>query len=143
MLMPYPFSRPVKRLFSGIILALLATRASGAVPPENFGDCARFGPHISPDYALYKRDTSLEQCQSGFVRHQRNGDVVIVVPKSSAGHYKVRFFDEADALLFEVRDIRESPLIVEKVNFVHAGVFQYELYRDNSLIERRHFRINP
>lgn len=67
----------------------------------------------------------------------------MAVPSGLAGHYKVRFFDEANALLFEVREITESPLIVEKYNFVHAGVFQYELYRDNSLIERRHFRINP
>jgi hypothetical protein len=56
--MPYPFPRPRKRLFSGIIPALLATCAKGAVPPENFGDCARSGPHISPDFALYLRDTS-------------------------------------------------------------------------------------
>jgi len=143
MLMPYPSTWPVKRLFSGIILALLATRTWGAAPPENFGDCARVGSHIFPDYALYKRDTSLEQRQSGIVRHQRNGDVVIAVPKGSAGHYKVRFFDGSNALLFEIREIRESLLIVEKVNFVHAGVFQYELYQDNSLIERQRFRINP
>ncbi|HEV2482909.1 MAG TPA: hypothetical protein VGS79_24755 [Puia sp.] len=141
--MPYPFPRPGKRLFSGIILALLATGAKGAIPPENFGDCARFAPHISPDCALYKRDTSLEQRQSGIVRHQQNGNVVIAVPSGVKGHYKVRFFDETNALLFEIREIGDSPLIVEKYNFVHAGVFQYELYRDNRLIERRRFRINP
>jgi hypothetical protein len=141
--MPYPLIRPGKRLFSGIVLAFLAIGAKGAVPPENFGECARVSPHISTIYALYKRDTSLEQRYSGIVRHERNGDVVIAVPFGSTGCYKVRFFDKTNALLFEVRQISESPLIVEKYNFVHAGVFQYELYRDNSLIERRHFRINP
>ena len=141
--MPYPFPRPGKRLFSGILLALLATGAKGAIPPENFGDCARFAPHISPSFALYNGDTSLEQQQSGIVRHRRNGDVVIAAPSGSAGHYKVRFFDGTNALLFEIREIGDSPLIVEKYNFVHAGVFQYELYRDNRLIERRRFRIDP
>lgn len=141
--MPYPFPRPGKHLFSGILLAFLATGAKGAVPPENFGDCARFVPHISTDYALYKGDTSVEKGQSGIVRHRRNGDVVLAAPPGSAGHYRVRFFDETNALLFEIREIGDSPLIVEKVNFVHAGVFRYELYRDNRLIERQCFRINP
>jgi hypothetical protein len=79
----------------------------------------------------------------GIVRHEQNGDVVILVPSGSAGHYKVRFFDESNALLFEVRQITEAPLIVEKVNFLHAGVFQYELYHDNNLIEKSRFRIRP
>ena len=141
--MPYPFPRPVKRLFSGIVLALLALPAKSTPTPENFGDCARIAPHISPIFALYEPDTSLEQKRSGIVRHERNGNVVISVPTGSQGRYKVRFFDETNALLFEVRQIRESRLIVEKYNFVHAGVFQYELYRDNSLIEKHRFRISP
>jgi len=141
--MPYHIPTLGKLLFSWITLAFLATGAKGAIPSENFRDCARFAPHILPDYALYREDTSLEQRPSGIVRHQRNGNIVIVVPSGSVGHYKVRFFDETNALLFEIRDIGDSPLIVEKYNFVHAGVFQYELYRDNRLIERRRFRINP
>lgn len=141
--MPYPLPRPGKCLFSGILLAVLAIGAKAAILPKNFGGCARFAPHIFLDYALYKGDTSLDQRQSGIVRHRPNGDVVIAVPSGSAGHYKVRFFDESNALLFEVREIGESPLIVEKYNFVHAGVFRYELYRDNRLIERRRFRIKP
>jgi hypothetical protein len=141
--MPYLFPSLGKRMFSWIVFALLATGAKSAIPPEKFGDCARFAAHISPDYALYIGDTSLEQRQSGIVRHRRNGDVVIAAPSGSAAHYKVRFFDETNVLLFEVREIGDSQLIVEKVNFVHAGVFQYELYRDNRLIERRRFRINP
>jgi hypothetical protein len=140
--MPYPFPWLGKRLLSCVLLVLLAAFAHGAVLPENFADCARVTPHISSDFALYKRDTSLEERQSGIVRRGRNGDVVIAVPSGGAGRYKVRFFDDMNAMLFEIRDIRESPLIVEKVNFVHAGVFHYELYRDNSLIERRSFRIN-
>lgn len=141
--MPYLFPRPGKRLFSWIVFAFVATGANAAIPPENFGDCARPGPHISTNFALYNGDTSLEQRQSGIVRHQRNGNVVIVVPSGSTGHYKVRFFDDTNALLFEIREIGDSPLIVEKVNFVHAGVFRYDLYKDNRLIERQRFRINP
>ncbi|HWB94613.1 MAG TPA: hypothetical protein VG605_22310 [Puia sp.] len=69
--------------------------------------------------------------------------MVITVPAGSSGRYKVRFFNRDNVLLFEVRQIRDSPLIIEKVNFVHAGIFQYELYRDNHLIEKNSFRISP
>ena len=141
--MSYPSRLPGKYLFSGVAFALIAIGAKAAVSPKNFGDCALSRPHISVYSALYKGDTSLEDRHSDIVRHERNGDVVITVPTGSMGRYKVRFFDEANALLFEVRQIREAPLIVEKYNFVHAGVFQYELYRDNSLIEKRRFRIRP
>lgn len=141
--MSYPLPRAGKRLFSGVALALLAIGVKAAVPPKKIGDCALICPHISPVYALYKRDSSLDEKRTGIVRHEQNGDVVIVVPSGSAGHYKVRFFDESNALLFEVRQITEAPLIVEKVNFLHAGIFQYELYHDNSLIEKSRFRIRP
>lgn len=141
--MQYLIPRVGKLLFSWVAFALLATGANGAIPPKDFGDCARFAPHISSNFALYKGDTSLELRQSGIVRHQRNGNVVIAVPPGSAGQYKVRFFNDRNALLFEIREIVDSPLIVEKYNFVHAGVFRYELYKDNRLIERRRFRINP
>jgi hypothetical protein len=141
--MSYPLTRPGKYLFSGIAFALFAFGAQAAGSPENFGDCAQKYRHISIDFTLYNRDTSLEDKHSGIIRHERNGDVVIVVPPGSEGRYKVRFFDAANALVFEVRQIRETPLIVEKDNFEHAGVFQYELYRDNSLIEKSRFRISP
>jgi hypothetical protein len=141
--MPYPLNRPGKRLFSGVAFVLLAIGAKAAVSPKDFGDCALLRPHISTDYALYIRDTSLVDRHSGIVRHDRNGDVVIMVPPGSAGRYKIRFFDEVNALLFEVRQITEAPLIIEKYNFVHTGVFHYELYCGNSLIETSSFRINP
>src|ERR1700750_1719177 len=107
--MPYPLHRPVKLLFYGLSFVVLTIGAKAAPTPKNFGDCARFSPHISSDFALYKRDTTLEQRHSGIVRHERNGDLVMAVPSGSPGHYKVRFFDGSNALLFEVREITESP----------------------------------
>jgi len=58
-----------------------------------------------------------------------------------SGKYKIRFFDDDDNFLFEVRQIRDPLLIVEKYNFRHTGLFQYELYREDLLIERSTFLI--
>ena len=82
-----------------------------------------------------------EPMSSGYVRRNANGDLVITVPQNSAGRYKIRFFDEYGRLLFEIRQIRDPLLIVEKYNFEHAGQFVYELYRDAVLIERMSFSI--
>ena len=105
--------------------------------------------HISGICTLYIIDKSKdtgwlspvdERILSKYVRKERNNDLAIVVP-NSRGRYKIRFFDHQDQFLFEIRQIRDSLLIVEKVNFRHAGRFQYELYRDNALVERNTFII--
>jgi hypothetical protein len=121
--------------------------------------------HIFLNYPLYKGDTVLEgrtghearnghdrkvgnegrkngdEAASGFIHRERNGDLVIAIPNVVRERYKIRFFDEEDHFLFEVRQIRDPMLIVEKYNFQHTGLFQYELYRENLLIERSTFLI--
>lgn len=77
------------------------------------------------------------------MRNEKNGDVVITVPPDLQGRCRIRFFGENKGLLFEIRGIQDPLLIVEKYNFGHAGLYRYELYRDNSLVEHRSFRINP
>lgn len=140
-MMSYPISRPGKLLFP-LMAILLVTVDAKADPDQEYSSARVNRPHISQHYTLYDLDTSLLRKHSGIVRREKNGDVVIVVPAGSMGHYKVRFFDEGNALLFEIRQINDPLLIVEKYNFGHAGEFQYELYRDNNLIEKSSFRIN-
>ena len=77
----------------------------------------------------------------GFIRREKNGDLVIAIPNVVSEKYKIRFFDDDNNFLFEVRQIRDPLLIVEKYNFQHTGLFQYELYRENLLIERSTFLI--
>jgi len=91
--------------------------------------------------SFYKEDTA-RHINSGIVR-QKNGNIVIALPPDEMGRYKIRFFDEKETLLFEIRQIRDPMLIIEKYNFGHAGRFLYELFRDNSLVEKGTFRINP
>jgi hypothetical protein len=141
--MSYPFNRPVKPLFSGIAALLLHFCTFGASGVEKYPTSFSSGPHISPVFTLYNKDTSQGRANSAIVRHDKNGDVVISVPPGLRGRYRVRFFGEDKVLLFEIRQIQDPVLIVEKYNFRHAGLYQYELYRDNSLVEKNSFRINP
>jgi hypothetical protein len=141
--MSYPLNRPVKFLFSGIAALLLGFSTFAAPGIEKYPPAFSSGPHIYPVFAFYKRDTSQGRVHSAIVRHDKNGDVIISVPAGLQGRYRIRFFGEDKGLLFEIRQIQDPVLIVEKYNFRHAGLFQYELYRDNSLVEKSSFRINP
>jgi len=103
--------------------------------------------HISGIYPLYTidRDTGWlspaeERIASRYVRSEKNSSLKIVVP-FSRGRYKIRFLDQREQFLFGIEHIRDSLLIIEKVNFLHAGLFQYELFKDDVLLERNSFII--
>jgi hypothetical protein len=141
--MSYPFNRPVKPLFSGFAALLLGFCAFAAPGVEKYPPAFTSGPHIYPVFTFYKRDTSQGHVHSDIVRHNKNGDVIISVPAGLQGRYRIRFFGEDKGLLFEIRQIQDPLLIVEKYNFRHAGLYHYELYCDNDLVEKSNFRINP
>jgi len=144
--MPYPiraaFSGLPKRLFPGVICLSIAAHAVALDPAQDYSIFCPSPSHISTKYALYKRDTSRSKRMPGIVRCSKNGDVRISVPGDAPGRYRVRFYDQENVFLFEVRQIRDPLLIVEKFNFRRAGVFQYEVFRDSVLIEKDRFRIN-
>jgi hypothetical protein len=141
--MSYRLNRPAKLLFSGITGLILGFCTFAAPGLEKYPPSFTSGPHISPDFTLYKRDTSQGRAQTAIVRNEKNGDVVVSVPPGLQGRYRIRFFSEKQGLLFEIREIQDAVLIVEKYNFGRAGLYRYELYRDDCLVEKNSFRINP
>jgi len=148
--MLYPLSMKDK-ILAFLVTAILLTTVAKA---NDFLHSSARNSHISGISTLYinvrnAKDTgwlspSEERIPSRYVRKERNSDLAIVVPVVR-GKYRIRFLDDRDQFLFEIRQIRDSLLIVEKVNFRHAGSFQYELYKDNALVERNTFIIksNP
>jgi len=140
--MSYPCSRAGNLSFLVLFVLFAAPHAQAGRSSKNYFHSAFWRSHNSPGYTLYnKRDTALGSTSWGYVHRNANGDLVITVPPNSAGRYKIRFFNERGMLLFEIRQIRDPLLIVEKYNFEHAGQFVYELYRDAVLIERAQFSI--
>jgi hypothetical protein len=150
--MPYPSLSQKDRILSFITVALLiATTATGG-PANNFLHSSLVRPHISQKNPLYNKDAAwiitpdtpgLRHLDgsSRYVRREKNSDLIISIPDGENGKYKVRFFDEEDRFLFEIKQIRDSLLIIEKLNFQHAGLFQYELYKGDLLVERNTFLI--
>lgn len=72
-----------------------------------------------------------------FIYTNRDGYVRIRLPDSEkTKKYSIKFFEEDDSFLFELKDIKERDFKLDKSNFYHAGWFRFELYEDGKLLEK-------
>jgi hypothetical protein len=78
---------------------------------------------------------------SPYVFAGRYGNIHITLPEAPKRHYAVKFFDETGKLLFELSEIRDPSLILDKTNFHHSGWFRFELYDGDQLKEKNKFFI--
>jgi hypothetical protein len=78
---------------------------------------------------------------SSYVFTDKDGNVTIALSKPSENKYSIKFFEEDNSPLFELQEVRESPLTLEKTNFQHAGWFYFEIYENETLKERHKFFI--
>lgn len=78
---------------------------------------------------------------SPFVFTGKYGNIHIALPEAPKRHYAVKFFDENNKLLFELSEIKDPSLILDKSNFLHAGWFHFELYDGEQLKEKNKFFI--
>lgn len=76
-----------------------------------------------------------------FVYTSRDGNVTISLPDVTNKKYSIKFFEENLTPIFEVKQVKESPLTLDKANFLHAGWFRFELYENGQLKERHRFYI--
>ncbi len=72
----------------------------------------------------------------------QEGSVYINLPDADKKRYRIKFFEEDDTFLFELKNIKETGLILDKTNFLHAGWFKFELYGDDKLIEKNKFYLS-
>lgn len=73
---------------------------------------------------------------SVYIYVNKDGLINVALPLVNEKKYHIKFFEENGTSLFDISNVRESPLILDKSNFVHSGWFQFELYEDNKLKEK-------
>lgn len=158
--MPNPLTRyPACRLFILALPLLILTAGIKAAPAylfplssfsANAPDLRDFLSSGDDTESIKTPDTGKDavpknkkenETLSRHVHREKNSDLVILLPNAASVKYSVRFFDEENNFLFELKQLKDSILIVEKFNFLHAGLFQYELYKENTLLERNTFLI--
>ncbi len=97
---------------------------------------------IDGDTILIKPFVPVEMYKvSPFVFAGKYGNINVFLPEAGKRHYSVKFFDENNKLLFELSEIRDPALILDKTNFRHAGWFRFELYDGAQLMEKNKFFI--
>ncbi len=78
---------------------------------------------------------------SRYVFTEKEGNVMISLPEAANKHYSIKFFEDDNSSLFEIKQVKEAILTIDKANFLHAGWFRFELYEDGKLKEKHRFYI--
>ena len=78
---------------------------------------------------------------SKFVYTGKENNVIISLPDAEKKKYSIKFFERDGTPLFEIKKITESYLTLDKVNFIHSGLFSFEIYADGLLVEKHKFYI--
>lgn len=72
----------------------------------------------------------------------RLNNLVIQLPDFLTKKYLIRFYDDLNNFLFEIKKITDDFLILEKSNFLHSGWYYFEIIEDGKLIEKNKFYIS-
>lgn len=76
---------------------------------------------------------------SFYVYTNKDGYLFINLPDADKKKYHIKFYEEDDSFLFELKTIKEPALTLDKTNFLHSGWFKFELYNDEKLVEKNKF----
>ena len=68
--------------------------------------------------------------------------VVIHLPEATIKKYHIKFFDENNKMIIELKKITDDYLYLDKSNFFHAGWFHFEIYENGELFEKNKFYIS-
>lgn len=79
---------------------------------------------------------------SMYVFTLKDGFLHVRLPKAPAKKYTIKFYDENENFLFELKDIAQPKMTLEKSNFYHAGWFRFELFEENVLLEKHRFYLS-
>jgi len=71
----------------------------------------------------------------------KDNNVIISLPDVSHNKYSIKFYEEDGTFLFEIKKINQNFLTLDKSNFLHSGLFIFEVYDNRIIIERHKFFI--
>jgi hypothetical protein len=101
-------------------------------------------PEISPIKKIKSQPLSPVKnvfVPSRYIFTNKENNVIISLPDAARRKYSVKFFEQDGTPVFELKKIPEPYLTLDKVNFIHSGLFNFELYADGVLIEKNRLYI--
>jgi hypothetical protein len=73
---------------------------------------------------------------SKWIYTAKDNNIILHLPQAAAKKYSVIFYNELDKKVFELNNLKEEYLIIEKVNFVRSGWYRFELFDNGMLVEK-------
>jgi hypothetical protein len=73
------------------------------------------------------------------VHTHKDGYLRINLPDDENRKFSIKFFEDDGTFLFEMKEIRERTVKIDKTAFYSAGWYRFELYEGNRLIEKHKF----
>ncbi len=80
---------------------------------------------------------------SAFIYINPGGNLMLILPNPEKKHFSFFVYKEDGALLFNMKNIKESKLLIDRSNFMSSGWFSYELYDGQKPKEKSKFFIPP
>lgn len=99
-----------------------------------------------PDLEIPKLDnTQIEERlnPSILVFTNADGNLIVAQPIENKLKYTLRVFQDENQLLFEMKNIKEKELLIDRSNFHRSGWFRYELVQAERIVEKNKFYIKP
>ncbi len=112
------------------------TRASTAIQLDN--QVTANGDDALKETVVVKKPSYVP---SFYVYTKNDGNVFLNLPNADKDEYRIKFFEENGTPLFEIKDIKESGLVLDKANFHRSGWYHFELFKDDKVIEKHRFFI--
>ena len=92
--------------------------------------------NISAEIIDYQQPVKTWFIPSRHVYTGRDNNVIISLPDAAKKNYSIKFFEDDGTFVFELKRIPASYLTLDKVNFMHSGLFNFELFENRIIIER-------
>lgn len=71
------------------------------------------------------------------------GNLIVAQPVENKTKYTLRVFQDENNILFEMKNIKEKELLIDRSNFHRSGWFGYELLQGGIVKEKNKFYIKP
>jgi hypothetical protein len=80
---------------------------------------------------------------SGLIFTNAEGHLIIVLPDPEKKNFSLNVYQEDGEIVFRMKNIKESKLLIDKSNFISSGWFKYELFEGQKSREKNKFFIPP
>jgi hypothetical protein len=111
-------------------------KPSEKINPIKIADSLKGGFNIDKSIKTDLKKSIETAFPSLHIYSNKQNVVVINLQKTAIKKYSIKFFDEKEKQVFEIKHIPDDYLFIEKSNFIHPGWFYFELYEDGVLIEK-------